>query len=166
MVVPEVSEIAQPLQKTETGGGRLAGGPKRRRHDSRLVSCGAGARARRLRDEKRERGDDQLIPAGVVPFPERVERPRGIDHRGPLTRRRRPQNLGEPPVGVRVPRTRGRQKHQRELVLLVGPAADLFEPEQVAVKMQGCIEIAHAQHGVQKSHGGLLLVHSISPEHT
>ena len=44
------------------------------------------------------------------------------------------------------------EEHQRVLVLLVGPAADLLQPQQLAVKMQSRIEVAHAQHGVQKPH--------------
>jgi hypothetical protein len=44
------------------------------------------------------------------------------------------------------------QKNERVAVFVVDPAARLFEPELVAVKVERLIEVAHAQHGVQISH--------------
>src|SRR6266849_6070650 len=47
----------------------------------------------------------------------------------------------------------GGEKHQGVAVLLVDPAAHLLEPELLAVKIQRIVEIAHAQHRMQISHG-------------
>src|SRR5262249_2840254 len=44
------------------------------------------------------------------------------------------------------------EENERVAVLLVDPAARLFEPELVAVEVERLIEVAHAQHGVQISH--------------
>ena len=49
----------------------------------------------------------------------------------------------------------GGQEHQGEATLVVLSAAHLLHPEQVAVEVHRGIEIAHAQHGVQESHGDL-----------
>src|SRR5262249_6766542 len=46
--------------------------------------------------------------------------------------------------------------HERVAPLLVHPPADLLEAKLVAVEIHRGVEIAHAQHGVQKSHGDLL----------
>src|SRR5450432_3313598 len=45
------------------------------------------------------------------------------------------------------------QENKGISVLLVHPPAGLLEPELVAIEIERGIEIAHAQHGVQKSHG-------------
>src|SRR5262249_27263199 len=50
------------------------------------------------------------------------------------------------------------QKYEGILVLLVDPPARLLEAELVAVEIERGIEIAHAQHGVQISHGTTLTV--------
>ena len=47
----------------------------------------------------------------------------------------------------------GREKHQGIAVLVVDPATDFFQPELIAVKIQRIVEIAHAQHRMQISHG-------------
>jgi hypothetical protein len=46
----------------------------------------------------------------------------------------------------------GAAKKPGELVLVVDPASDLLKAEQIHIEVQGRIEIAHAQHGVQKPH--------------
>src|SRR5262249_9987544 len=45
------------------------------------------------------------------------------------------------------------QEHQGIAVLLVDPATRFLEAELVAVEVERLIEVAHAQHGVQISHG-------------
>ena len=42
-------------------------------------------------------------------------------------------------------------------------AANLLKAQQVHIELQRRIEIAHAQHGVQKSHGDLLVGPDIGP---
>src|SRR5262249_474281 len=44
------------------------------------------------------------------------------------------------------------QENERVAVLLVDPAAPLFEPELVAVEVERLIEVAHAQDGMEISH--------------
>ena len=56
-------------------------------------------------------------------------------------------------LGDEVAVRRRRQEHQRVLVLLVDPAAHFGEPELAAVEVEGCVEIAHAQHCMQIPHG-------------
>ena len=47
----------------------------------------------------------------------------------------------------------GAQEHQRELRLVVVDAADFLQAQGVLVEFQRGIEIAHAQHGVEITHG-------------
>jgi hypothetical protein len=44
------------------------------------------------------------------------------------------------------------EEDKRIAALVVDAAAGLLQPELVAVEVQRGVEIAHAQHGVQKSH--------------
>src|SRR5262249_33852047 len=45
------------------------------------------------------------------------------------------------------------EKHQGIAILLVDAAADLVEADLIAVEIQRIVEIAHAQHRMQISHG-------------
>ena len=40
----------------------------------------------------------------------------------------------------------------------IDPATDLVQPQHLAIELQRRIQIAHAQHGVQKSHRDLVRV--------
>ena len=77
VVVPVVPEIAQPLQQAEPVGRRLAGAPKRCRHEDPFPLSDPDPR----RTEKRQRADQENVRVREIPLPQIVEGTGGIDYR-------------------------------------------------------------------------------------
>jgi len=97
VVVSQVLEVAQPLQQTVAGFRRFRGAGKRR-SDERAGSL-AGPRRPARRRQKRQGGNDQVVPPRIVPLGHLIQGTDGIDDGRPRGGARRFENLREPPPG-------------------------------------------------------------------